>query len=121
MHNKLTFYSVLLLVGLAVASGLIFVNNPFSGTPASASPGAQSVITTSATTAVSTSTATSTATSSTATAPVPVANGFGDDAQHGGTSSGDHDYHSDFGPGGATGNSTVTTTTTTSIIYSRND
>jgi len=114
VHNKLTFYSVLILVRLAVASGLILFNNPFNGAPASASPGAQGVTTSSTSTAVSTS-----------TAPVPAANGFGDDSQHGGTSDGDHDYHSGFqGIGGTTGNSTVTTTTTTtttSIIYSLND
>ncbi len=36
MQNKLSYYSVLLLVGLVIASGLILAINPFNSAPASA-------------------------------------------------------------------------------------
>jgi len=115
VRNKLSFYSVLLLVGLAVASGLIFFNNPFNGAPASAAPGAQTV----ANTGLPSQSSTSTATSSTALAPSPVASGFGGSSQSGGTSGGHHHHSDSAGGGGVTGNSTVTTTT--SSIYSINE
>lgn len=116
MRNKLSYYSVILLVGLAVASGLILIANPFNGAPASASPSAPTAahVGTTATSTNSTSTVTSTA----VPAPVPIVNGFGDDSQPGGTADGDH-HHSDYpGLGGLTGNST--TTTSTSVYYSQN-
>lgn len=39
MRSRLSYCSIALLVGLVVVSGLIFVINPFNGTPANASPG----------------------------------------------------------------------------------
>jgi len=120
MRNKLSYYSVILLVGLAMASALIFVSNPFNGAPATASPGAQAPETRNPSSASTNST--STGTSSSVAAPVPIANGFGDDSHSGGTVDGDHDHHSDFpGLGGSTGNgpNTTSTTTSTHITYSQ--
>lgn len=113
MRSKLSYYSVLLLIGLAIASGLILVINPFNGAPASASPGAQTV----GTTGAATTNSTSAATSSTAGAPFQTRGAFGDGSENGGTFDGDHGQNSQYpGLGGASGNSTVTTTT--SVIYS---
>ncbi len=39
MRTKLSLYSVVLLVGLAVTSGLLLAANPFNGAPAAAAAG----------------------------------------------------------------------------------
>ncbi len=117
MRNRLSYYSVLLLVGLAVVSALLFTMNPFNGAPASASPAAQSVSTSSSVSGNSPLISNGPGTTT------PGGNGFGSGFQPGGTTGGHH-HHSDDNPGavGAGGNDTATTTTTTTgTIYSQNE
>ncbi|HVB95189.1 MAG TPA: hypothetical protein VND41_01125 [Nitrososphaerales archaeon] len=111
MRSRLSYYSVFLLVGLAVVSAFVFVMNPFNGAPASASPAAQSV---------------SATTSSVATGNSPlIPNGpttsgpAGSGPQSGGTLEGGHDHHSDDFPG--IGSNSTTRTTTTGTIYSQDE
>jgi len=113
MRSRLSYYSVILLVGLAVVSALLFTMNPFNGAPASASPAAQTVATSSVAGGSGPSVASSPAT------PTPAGNGL----QPGGSFDGVHDHHSDGNPGGdgAAGNGTATTTTTTGTIYSQDE
>lgn len=113
MHNKLSYYSLALLVGLAVFSVLILAINPFGGGPASASPAAQASASTSQGIPGG-SAASSGATSS-------HAGNSPSSALHPGGS-----YHSGHGHRGSgyisgviAGNATATTTTNS--VYSQND
>ena len=116
MRSRLSYYSVVLLVGLAILSGLIFVINPFNGAPASASPATQGA------TAGGEANATSSSVSTTTFISTQGGNGFGSGLQSGGTSGGEHHHHSDFpGLGGVTRNGTITTTTTTGVIHSQGE
>ena len=103
MRNKLSYYSVLLLVGLAVVSAVLFTMNPFNGGPASATPPGRSAATTSASSVPATST--------------PAGNGISSGLQPGGTFDGVHHHHSD----GLPGDDGNTTTTTTANVYSQNE
>jgi hypothetical protein len=113
MRSRLSYYSVLLLVGLAVVSALVFVINPFNGAPASASPAARSTATS------STAGGISTPASNGPVISTPAGNGVGNGLQPGGSFDGDHHHHSDGLPGGErdAGNST-TSTTSTGAVYS---
>jgi hypothetical protein len=115
MRSKLSYYSVLLLVGLAITSGLILVMNPFNSPPASASAPAQGSAPAGATTAT-TSTVSSTISASTAPG-----GGFGSIVQPGGALAGEHHHHhsDSSGEGAGAGNSTVTTTT--APVYSQDE
>jgi len=111
MRSRLSYYSILLLVGLAVGSVLMISINPFNGAPASASPG-------------------SAVTTSSQTAQPPLSN-VAPSGQSGGAGSqpqgtlGSH-HHDDGGyfDGAQPGSSAATTTTTTTSaasIYSQDE
>jgi hypothetical protein len=108
MRSRLSYYSVLLLVGLAIISGLIFVMNPFNGAPASASPATQTITTGGAV-------ATNSTVSSTSTTTAPALGGSG--LQPGGTLAGVHHHYENESPGldDGAGNSTISTTTASPI------
>jgi hypothetical protein len=118
LRNRLSYYSVLLLVGLAVVSALLFTMNPFNGPPASASPAQRGASVTTSSSVGGNGPLISNSPSATA----PGGNGFGFGLQPGGTSGGHH-HHSDGLPGiaGTGGNATATTTTTTGTIYSQDE
>jgi len=105
MRSKLSYYSVLLLAGLAIVSVFVFAMNPFNGAPASASP------------ATSAASGNSLPASNGAPALAPAGNASG--LQPAGSFGGEHHHHRDegFGSGGVTGNST---TTATVAVYSQN-
>jgi|GEM_PF-6151965 len=112
MRSRLSYYSVLVLVGLGIVSALVLTMNPFNSAPASASPVAQGA----ATTSVGSGSAPPVSNSPAVSAPA------GNGLPPGGGFDGDHHHHSGGLPGedGAAGNSTTTTTTTTDI-YSQNE
>jgi hypothetical protein len=114
MRSRLSYYSVLLLVGLAVTSGLILVMNPFNSPPASALATTQGAALAGG--AIATN---STVSRTTSTSP---GSGLGSILQPGGVLAGEHNHHdSDFsGEGAGVGNSTITTTTTTPV-YSQHE
>lgn len=118
MRSRLSYYSLILLVGLGIVSALVLTMNPFNGAPASASPAPQG---TTVTTSSSVGGGSPLISNSPATSP-PAGNGFGSGLQPGGTSGGHH-HHSDDSPGtvGATGNGTATITTTTGTVYSQDE
>jgi hypothetical protein len=114
MRSRLSYYSVVLLVGLAIVSALVFAMNPFNGAPASASPAARSVASSSAASASSSPASNSPGIST------PAGNGIVNSTQPGGSFDGVHHHHdSDGFPGaeGAAGNGT-TSTTSTGTVYS---
>lgn len=115
MRSRLSYYWVVLLVGLAIISGLIFVMNPFNSPPAGASAPAQGA------TVASGAAATNSTVSSTSTS-TPGGNGLGNILQPGGALAGAHHHHDTEYPGfgDGSGNSTVTTTTARAI-YSQHD
>ncbi|MGH9919950.1 MAG: hypothetical protein ACRD6W_13935 [Nitrososphaerales archaeon] len=117
MRNKLSYYSLVLLVGLAVTSAFILVMNPFSGAPARASPATQSTPT------QSVANQNSPAVSNGTTPSAQGGNGFDNGVQPGGTSDGGHHHHAagSFGFGGIAGNGSATTTTTANSVYSQNE
>lgn len=112
MRSRLSYYSVLVLVGLGIVSALILTMNPFNSVPASASPAAQST----ATPSVGGGNAPSSSGSPSVSPPA------WDGLPQGGSFDGDYHNHSDGLPGedGGVGNST-TTTTTSADIYSQNE
>jgi hypothetical protein len=112
MRSRLSYYSVLVLVGLGIVSALILTMNPFNGAPASASPAAQSAVTTTVGSGSAPPVSNSPALSAPSGNGLPPGAGF----------EGDHHHHSDGLPGddGAAGNSTSTTTTAT-YISSQNE
>ncbi len=106
MRNRLSYYSVALLLGLAVVSAFLLAMNPFGGAPASASPGTPSLASVNA----------SGPPASNATNPSAQTGIVGGIVgQPGGAFEGEHhDYdHGSFvgGQGVRTGNGTVTTST----------
>jgi hypothetical protein len=117
MRNKLSYYSVLLLVGLAAVSVLVFTMNPFNSAPASASPATQGVTASTSSAAVGGPVAGNGSTSA-----LP-GNGLGGLQSGGTTTSGHHHHRSDgfYGASGSAGNSTYTATTTAASIYSQNE
>ncbi len=111
MRNRLSYYSVALLLGLAVVSAFLLAVNPFGGAPASASAGTPSLASVNA-------------------GGPPASNATGSSAQSGivggiagqpgGAFEGEHHDHGSFGGQGVwIGNGTVTTST--SSIYSDNE
>jgi hypothetical protein len=113
MRSRLSYYSVLLLVGLAITSGLVLVMNPFNSAPANASAPTQGASPAGGVVATN-----STAPNS---VPTPAGDGSGSAPQPGGILAGEHHHH-DYdspGEGAGLGNSTVTITTSSSV-YSQN-
>lgn len=102
MRSRLSYYSVLLLVGLAVTSGLVLAMNPFNSPQASGSAPAQGAAPRGALTTNSTVT-TSPSTS------VPGGNGLGGGLQPGGALVGEHHHHDADDPVPGAGNSTTVT------------
>ena len=117
MRSRLSYYSLILLVGLGIVSALVLTMNPFSGAPASASPAQQGVSVT-----TSRSVSGSGTLSNSPAAIAPGGNCFGFGLQPGGTSGGHHHHSDDFpGTAGTGGNATATTTTTTGTVYSQDE
>ncbi len=112
MRSKLSYYSVALLVGLAVVSALVLTMNPFNGAPASASPAAQ---TRSATTS-SVANASSPLTPNSPAGSPPAIGGSGNGPYPGGDFDGDNNHWDGF-----PGIGSNTTTTTTATIYSQDE
>lgn len=110
MRSRLSYYSVLVLVGLGIVSALILAMNPFNSAPATASPASQSAATASVGSGNAPPVSNSPSVSSPAGNGLPPGGGF--DGEH-------HDSNGFRGEDGA-GNST-TTTTATAGIYSQNE
>ena len=100
MRNRLSYYSLALLMGLALTSAAILVANPFGGSPASASPAGQA-----------------SAPALQANATAPSISPFGS-THLGGDSDGGREHEGWSGLGDLGTNGTVTTTTS---IYSRDE
>ena len=92
MRSKLSYYSVLLLAGLAMVSALVIAMNPFNSVPASASPASQSVATSSAASGNGHLVANSPAISP------PAGNDHDNGLQPGGSSHEDHHHADEFRP-----------------------
>ncbi len=112
MQSRLSYYSVILLVGLAITSGLVLAMNPFNNPPASASAPTQGAAPAGGAVATNSTTSTS----------APGINGLGGVLQPGEGIAGEHHHHDSDSPGAVAGlgNSTVTTTTS-GPIYSQNE
>lgn len=110
MKNRLSYYSVVLLAGLAVTSVLVFAVDPFSSSPNGASAATQSsTVSTSGSPAVTNGTS-------------PLSPGQG--SLNGGNPYGDHGYGDRDGGrlgSGVHQDGPSITTTTTATIYSQNE
>jgi hypothetical protein len=120
VRNKLSYYSVILLVGLGIVSALVLTMNPFNGAPASASPPTHNV---SATTSNASGIpgASGLPTSNSPSAAPPAGGGFDDGSQPGAAAWGGHHHHSDDSPGTVFGGGNSTVTTSTASIYSQDE
>ena len=119
MRSKLSYYSVALLVGLAVVSVLVLAMNPFNSQPT----GATALTQGSSSASANNPSSGGSPLISNSTSPLAPGNGLGRGAQQGGFD-GDHDGNGGhdggyFGSGGFSGGGSVTTTT--SSIYSQNE
>jgi hypothetical protein len=118
MRNRLSYYSVLLLAGLAIFSATVFIMNPFNNGTA-APPTIQAAATT-----TSSPSANTPPSSSSATLSIQDGNGVGGGAPSGGggTSVGlhhDQDGYSHGEFGGDNGTVTTITTSTAHSVYSQ--